>query len=317
MIGRMASPPRLARLWVPAAAFLLASLARAAGGEYPLIGALSPEDLLFRQLTEDVASYHYSQANAARGAVPPALMFFRFRPGPGDGISAVAARLNITQATLATLNRISSPAAFRMLDEVIVANMPGIFIPDSPTSDLERLVASSRAKRAAGAGRVVLASGGSRVSGLYIAGDDFTPAELASFLRGFLRAPLESGRVSSRFGRRIDPFDGKSAFHGGVDIVAPRGTPVLAAASGEVIEVGADGRYGRYVVMAHEASCQTVYAHLDTVAVALHDRIGSGTIIGAVGNSGLTTGTHLHFELRVNGRAVDPLSYLPSDWSRR
>jgi murein DD-endopeptidase MepM/ murein hydrolase activator NlpD len=318
MIGVMAGPCRLARLSV-AAAYLLLGIARAAagGGEYPLIGALSAEDLLYRQITADVATFHYAEANAAQGAVPPALLLFRFRPGPGDDISAVAARLNITQATLATLNRVSSPTAFRLLDEVLVANIPGIFVPDAPATDFERALASARPTRGAVASRVLLTRAGAPVGGRFIPGDDFSAAELVRFLRGFFRAPLESGRLSSRFGLRISPFDGTSGFHGGIDLVAPKGAPVMAAASGQVTEVGSSGQYGRYVILTHDASFQTLYAHLDTVAVGLRDRVVSGTIVGAVGNSGLTTGTHLHFEVRLDGRAVDPLHYLPSDWSRR
>lgn len=308
--------PRLSLAWL-SLFFAVASRIAAGDGEYPLIVSLSGEDLIYRQISSDVAAFHYAQAHRTGEAAQPTLTLFRFRPGPNDDISSIAARLSISQATLATLNRASSPAAFRSLKEVIVANIPGIFFPDKPLSELEQSLAAARAKLPANAVPVVLTRAGARVTGRFVAGDDFTSKELASFFRGFFRPPLSGGRVSSRFGSRTSPFDGTTGLHGGVDIVAPKGTPVSAAQSGLVTEVGASGRYGKFVVLTHESSYQTLYAHLDTVTVGLREQIDSGTMLGTVGDSGLTTGAHLHFEVRWKGAAVDPLSYLPAGWSRR
>lgn len=308
--------PRLSLAWV--SLFLAVTTRMPAGdGEYPLIASLTGDDLIYRQISSDVEAFHYAEAHRANGAARPALTLFRFRPGPNDDISSIAARLSITQATLATLNRVGSPAAFRALKEVIVSNIPGIFLPDKPTSDMEKSLAATRAKALSDAVPVVMTRAGSRVSGRFVAGDDFSSKELVSFFRGFLRAPLTGGWVSSRFGIRRDPFDGSTGMHGGIDIVAPKGTPIAAAASGRVAEVGANGRYGKFLVLDHDSSYQTVYAHLDTVSAGLRDQVDSGTILGTVGDSGLTTGAHLHFEVRYKGVAVDPLSYLPSNWSRR
>jgi murein DD-endopeptidase MepM/ murein hydrolase activator NlpD len=319
MIEVMAIARRLPRLSLAWISLFLAVAARlpAGDGEYPLILSLTGDDIIYRQISSDVEAFHYAEAHRASGAARPPLTLFRFRPGPNDDISSVAARLSITQATLATLNRVSSPAAFRALKEVIVSNIPGIFLPDKPASELEQSLGAARAKTLASAVPVVMTRAGSRVSGRFVAGDDFSPQELASFFRGFFRAPLSSGRISSRFGIRTSPFDGGTGLHGGIDIVAPKGTPVAAAQSGLVTEVGANARYGKYVVLSHDSSYQTLYAHLDTVAVGLRDQVDSGTMLGTVGDSGLTTGAHLHFEIRRKGVAVDPLSYLPATWSRR
>jgi murein DD-endopeptidase MepM/ murein hydrolase activator NlpD len=305
------------RLFVAILHLSLAAVAAAEDGQYPLIASLSPDDILFRQVTSDVEAFHYAQAHRSAGALLPSLTVFRYKLAPGEDISGLAARLNLNQATLATLNRVSDPASFRALPEVLVPNLPGVFVPDKPTSELEQSLAWTRTARSKNALPIVLRRRGAPESGRFYAGEDFTPQELIRFFRGFFRSPVVHGRVSSRFGSRMDPFGGGASYHGGVDIVAPRGTPVLAAQAGEVLEVGSSGRYGTYVLLSHGAAYQTMYAHLDTVTVGLRQHVDSGTMIGTVGNSGLTTGTHLHFEIHWKGQAVDPLSYLPAGGNGR
>jgi murein DD-endopeptidase MepM/ murein hydrolase activator NlpD len=318
MMRGMGSPPRIAAsLLVCALSLVAAAGLRAEGGDYALVRSLSSDDLLFRQITGDVEAYRNAGARGGRDAVKPALMVFRYRPGPADDLSAVAARLNITQATLVTLNRVSSPAGFRALKEVLIANAPGVFVPDRPTSELEQTLAASRAGRSRNATPVVLNLPGARVTGRFYPGEDFTAGELSRFYRGFFRSPLVSGWISSGYGSRARPFGGGSGFHGGIDIVAPKGTPVMAAQGGQIAEIGSSGQYGNYVVIAHDAVYQTLYAHLKSVAVGLRDRVESGTIIGTVGDTGLTTGPHLHFEIHYRGSTVDPLAYLPAIWGRR
>jgi murein DD-endopeptidase MepM/ murein hydrolase activator NlpD len=104
---------------------------------------------------------------------------------------------------------------------------------------------------------------------------------------------------------------GKWGFHAGVDLAAPRGTPVVAARSGTVADTGLDPIMGNYILLDHAGGFTTFYGHLDSVAVSLNDTIRSGMIIGTVGSSGVTTGAHLHFEIRQNSVPRDPLSLLP------
>lgn len=118
------------------------------------------------------------------------------------------------------------------------------------------------------------------------------------------------GRFSSGFGPRLDPMGGSQGFHAGLDIAAPQGTPVVAAAAGEVIHAGPAGTYGNLVTIRHRDGSETRYGHLSAVGVKVGDRIGAGAPIGAVGSTGRSTGPHLHFEVRHHGGAVDPRPYL-------
>jgi murein DD-endopeptidase MepM/ murein hydrolase activator NlpD len=116
--------------------------------------------------------------------------------------------------------------------------------------------------------------------------------------------PVE-GVVISPFGRRRD------GWHRGIDIKAPTGSPVLAAAPGVVITSGVEGRYGRLVRIAHDGGFVTLYAHNDENLVAVGDRVGPGERIGTVGRTGRATTPHVHFEVRRGGRVLNPLYLLP------
>lgn len=124
-----------------------------------------------------------------------------------------------------------------------------------------------------------------------------------------LPVPKGAFSVSSPFGYRPDPFTGQLAFHEGIDIPAPEGTPVFAVDAGRVIMAGWSGGYGLTVIIDH-GSYKTMYAHLSEKAVSLGSVVEAGQVIGAVGNSGRSTGAHLHFGVSVNGRWCNPEEYL-------
>ncbi|SPE24894.1 Peptidase M23 [Candidatus Sulfotelmatomonas gaucii] len=121
--------------------------------------------------------------------------------------------------------------------------------------------------------------------------------------------PLE-GRVASSFGEREDPINGEGAFHTGIDIDAPYGTPVRAAADGDVSGASMGAGYGREVVLDHGHEVRTVYGHLSAIAVVPGQRVTRGQVIGYVGESGRATGPHLHYEVRVHNVPVNPYKYL-------
>jgi len=121
--------------------------------------------------------------------------------------------------------------------------------------------------------------------------------------------PVE-GRVGSSFGQRMDPFNGEGAFHEGIDLEAPLGTPVRAAGDGEVTVAGMNAGYGREIMIDHGHDVLTLYGHLSAMAVAVGQHVIRGQVIGFVGQSGRATGPHLHYEVRVHNVAVNPHKYL-------
>ncbi|MGU7769237.1 M23 family metallopeptidase [Burkholderia sp. MR1-5-21] len=139
---------------------------------------------------------------------------------------------------------------------------------------------------------------------------DGAPLEAAAFTM-----PVKWTRISSFFGERIHPLSQAMSFHTGVDLAAPTGTRVDAAADGTVSFVGTDpGGYGRYVIVDHAEGYSTYYAHLSAFAHGLKvgDTVKQGERIGSVGMTGAATGPHLHFEVRIANQPVDPLVTLAS-----
>jgi murein DD-endopeptidase MepM/ murein hydrolase activator NlpD len=121
--------------------------------------------------------------------------------------------------------------------------------------------------------------------------------------------PVE-GRVASSFGEREDPINGEGAFHTGVDIDAPYGTPVRASADGTVTGAQMGAGYGREVTLDHGHDVVTLYGHLSAVAVYPGEHVTRGEVIGYVGESGRATGPHLHYEVRLHNVPVNPYKYL-------
>ncbi len=119
------------------------------------------------------------------------------------------------------------------------------------------------------------------------------------------------GRISSPFGYRTHPVSGERDFHSGLDIAAPSGTIIRAAASGKVILSEWLSGYGKTIVIKHSPDVKTLYAHNSTLLVSEGQEVEIGQPISRVGSTGVSTGPHLHFEVQVNGNAVNPVDYLP------
>ena len=122
--------------------------------------------------------------------------------------------------------------------------------------------------------------------------------------------PADINSISSGFGYRRDPFTGGAAMHNGLDFRAPHGAPIHAAAAGTVSFVGVKSGYGKVVEISHGSGMVTRYAHMSRFNTQVGTEIAAGEIIGAIGNTGRSTGPHLHFEVRIDGRAVNPRPFL-------
>ena len=124
--------------------------------------------------------------------------------------------------------------------------------------------------------------------------------------------PVDAGYISSYYGSRIDPFDGHSAFHRGIDFAAPKGTPVHTVAEGVVTFAGVRNGYGNVVEVDHGNGYATRYAHNSKLLVHVGQRVRVGQEIAVVGSTGRSTGPHSHFEVWYKGRSVNPLAYVRS-----
>lgn len=130
-----------------------------------------------------------------------------------------------------------------------------------------------------------------------------------------LAAPLAGYAVSSGFGRRLDPLNRRRAMHTGIDLLAPLRAPVLATAPGRVVFAGRKGGYGRMVEIDHGLGVHTRYGHLAIIRVHAGQMMVAGQTVGLLGNSGRSTGPHLHYEILVDGKARNPQPFLKAGMS--
>ncbi len=138
---------------------------------------------------------------------------------------------------------------------------------------------------------------------------DYYDATGKSAKKFLMRKPMASGRFRSPFGMRRHPILGRYKMHTGVDWAAPRGTPVMAAGNGTIIYAGWKSGYGKHVKIRHANGYETAYSHMSGLAPASRNgaQVRQGQVIGYVGSTGLSTGPHLHYEVAVNNRFVDPM----------
>lgn len=139
---------------------------------------------------------------------------------------------------------------------------------------------------------------------------DYFDGQGHSVKRTLLRTPVPAAHITSGFGMRLHPILGYTKMHKGVDFGAPIGTPIFAAGTGTVEEIGFKGGYGRYIRIRHDGRLGTAYAHMSRFAANLYRgaHVNQGQVIGYVGESGRATGPHLHFEVLVNNKQVNPMS---------
>lgn len=123
--------------------------------------------------------------------------------------------------------------------------------------------------------------------------------------------PVMGPRMSSDFGLRRHPIRKHRTHHHGVDLAAPQGAPIRVIAGGQVVYADPLGGYGKIVVVRHASGLTSHYGHCDSIAVSIGQIVKPGDILGTVGSTGLSTGPHLHFEIRLDGKPQDPEKYLP------
>ncbi|KJE33584.1 peptidase M23 [Thalassospira sp. HJ] len=138
---------------------------------------------------------------------------------------------------------------------------------------------------------------------------DFYNQKGESYRRALMRTPINGARLSSGYGKRKHPILGYTKMHKGIDFAAPTGTPIFAAGNGTIAKIGRNGGYGNYILIRHNDSYDTAYAHMNGFAKGLRQgsRVKQGDVIGYVGTTGRSTGPHLHYEILKNNAQVNPI----------
>ena len=273
----------------------------------PVIESLVPSrsNVLFA----DYQSIVESNNKAVKSGRKPEYMFFTYKNTENFTFQALAARLCISQETIATLNQIENAQDDIKNKTLILPVVNGIFVAQEQcVNSLEILIQEKYKSENLTKENLYYNIGGRNY--LFLQERRFTPTQRAYFLDSALRLPLDKDNfsVSSEFGKRKNPFSGKIKNHNGIDMAAPEGSPVYAVKDGAVaFAIENDPEFGNYIILQHDSGRMTsVYAHLSKILVEQYDSIKKGDIIGYVGHTGMATGSHLHFEIRQGGKAEDP-----------
>ncbi len=223
-----------------------------------------------------------------------------------DNVSAMARRLGEMQAQLMRLDalgeRVAKLAGIRP-EEFNFRDLPGRGGVEGPGArPLSMTELSDQVERVA---RGVE----SRADYLDVVESELMSAQVRSALLP-QNTPVTAGFIGSGFGSRLDPFSGQMAMHAGLDFAAPVGTPILAAAGGVVSAAEYNAAYGNMLVIDHGNGLQTLYAHASKLEVGAGEIVRKGQQIARVGSTGRSTGSHLHFEVHVNGAPQNPARFL-------
>ena len=289
--------------------------AEGAGGAqisvYPRIPSLSSLDPVFIQYSDDVLEARMALAAPKEGVAPP-VHLYSYRVKGEDTLLSIAARLSVPYDAIASINRIASVSESLTGRVLIIPTLPGLYLPDKAENTFENLLLSSFDPDDPTIVSFAVRDANAQAKRPVhcIPGLTFDGTVRAFFLTPTFRFPLPVGVVTSSFGMRKNPVTGNLVFHHGVDLAAPRGTPVSACADGTVTFTGYDAIYGNHIIIKHAGGRESVYGHLQTIKIELHDQIKSGTIIGTVGSTGQSTGPHLHFELHENGIPKNPAGFI-------
>lgn len=229
----------------------------------------------------------------------------------GDSVSKIAAAFSVSMDAIISSNGISNARALREGEVLRIPNMDGIpYIVQQGDSLTGISIAKGVPLEAILDANDIQSEVITPGTTLFIPGARMNREDLRMALGELFVFPVRGARLTSPFGWRNDPFTGVRRFHAAVDLAAPQGTPIWAAKEGRVSAMGFNAVYGNFIILEHPGGFQTLYAHLHTFAVRRGDQVRQGAQIGTVGNTGLSTGPHLHFAVFRNNRAVNPLDFL-------
>ena len=232
---------------------------------------------------------------------------------PNDNITSISKNAGLTNvSTLIAVNNITNVRRLQSGQRLTIPSIDGMnyIVADGDTLEsiskkydvnVEKLLDVNDLSSS------VLKSG----QKIFIPGAKMSVNDLKKALGELFAYPLHGNwRLSSNYGKRADPFTGVSSFHTGIDMAVPMKTPVYASADGTVKTVSWSNVYGNYIIISHADGYQTLYAHLYSTNVKTGQKIAQGSKIGLVGNTGYSTGPHLHFTVYKNNKLINPFEVL-------
>lgn len=273
----------------------------------PVIESLQPsrKNTIFQQYCSIVES----NSMEIKAGKQPEYLFFQYTNTENFSFQALASRCCLRQESIATLNQIDNAQEDIRGKTLILPTVDGLFIAkDKGINSVEVLLQENYAGQTLTKENIWYKIDNRDY--VFLPGKRLTGTERFYFLDSALSLPLKAGSfwVSSEFGKRKNPFSGEMKNHNGIDLAAEEGTPVYAIKDGAVFStINDDVTFGNYIILSHDLGKMTsVYAHLSKICVEKYQNIRKGDLIGYVGQTGMATGSHLHFEIRQGSKAENP-----------
>ncbi len=276
---------------------------------FPVFSKPLFEDFLYKEFISEI-SFNYSSKSSQK-FLP--LRFAYYKPEKYDDLYRIANYFQLSVDTIASSNNLYSQYLFDIDNLYLIPNCEGIFV-DIYNKDtiyeiskkygitIEALLYVNNLKNIDQI---------KNIEKIFVPLAHFSKEEKILFLGSLFRDPLRGkGKLTSSFGTRIDPFTYKPTFHGGVDIAVQIGTKTYPAMPGKVIFAGYKLDYGYLVIVDHGYGYETYYGHLSQILTSTGLKVGYDNVIALTGNSGKTTGPHLHFEIRYNKKKINPANLI-------
>lgn len=232
----------------------------------------------------------------------------------GDNLTTLATRIGATLDTIVSVNKISNANKLRPGQKLKIPNRNGLLYTVKRNETLEEISETYNiaVDKILSFNKIDSPNSVDVGLDLFLPGARYTLDERIERFGQLFSLPVEVFyRISSSFGYRVDPFSGTRTQHKGMDIPGPLNTPVYAAKQGVVTFAGYSGGYGNLVIVRHKSGYTTYYGHLNSIVAKEGQTVGVGTLIGRMGSTGRSTGSHLHFEIRQNGIALNPAEFIP------
>ncbi len=262
-----------------------------------------------KSIREDIKQAIYTVKSRRSERNLPELKFYTYKVKENENFWVVMSKCSLDMDTLMSVNNLTSPFQVVPGTTLFIPNMRGIIVPGTNLKSIYTALAADKIDI-----RYVKAINKSDTLDkkfIFIPCGKISTIEKSLFLGTAFFSPIQYGRKTSGFGTRKNPFNGRrTEFHKGIDLGCPSGTKVHASRRGEVVFSGYEEGYGNLVIVEHEFGYRSYYGHLSRRLVKVGQSVKPGQILAMSGNTGRSTGPHLHFEIRKNGRALNPMTFL-------
>ena len=248
---------------------------------------------------------------AEKKLIDGGLYYSSYRIKKGDMIGVIAEKYGISQDTLISVNKIRATRTIQIGQNIKIPSLDGILYTVKKDGETPETIAEKyevSADEVANVNKIAVNASLDAGQSVFVPGAELDWITRQEINGDLFRKPIRSYyRITSYFGWRGSPFTGRRQFHGGIDMACSTGTPIYAAMEGVISYRGYSNVYGNYVIVTHPSGYKTLYGHMSRFSkLTVGNRVTTGSVIGYVGSTGQSTGSHCHFTVFKNGRMVDP-----------